>query len=100
MKKKSIITPEYVFRLYVTGASPNSIKAINNIKSICDKYLRDKYQLEIIDVYQQPLLAKTEQIVAIPLLIKQSPLPVKRLIGNMSDTKKVLQALALEENIN
>jgi circadian clock protein KaiB len=100
MKKKSIIAPEYILRLYITGASPNSIKAINNIKIICDNYLKDKYQLEIIDVYQEPLLAKTEQIVAIPLLIKHSPLPVKKLIGNMSDTKKVLQALSLEEIIN
>lgn len=87
-------------RLFITGASPNSVKAVNNLKTICEKYLKDNYELEIIDVYQQPLVAKKEQIIALPLLIKSHPFPVKRLIGNMSDTDKVLKGLALEELIN
>jgi circadian clock protein KaiB len=95
---KATITPAYVLRLYVTGASPNSIKAISNIKTICEKYIAGNYKLEIIDIHQQPLLAKTDQVIALPLLLKLSPLPVKRLIGNMSDTEKVLKGLALDKS--
>lgn len=87
---------EYVLRLYVTGASPNSIKAINNIKSICENYLAGKYALEIVDIYQQAEVAKKEQIIALPLLIKKFPLPEKRLIGDMSETEKVLKGLGLQ----
>lgn len=87
---------EYVLRLYVTGASPNSIKAINNIKSICEIYLAGKYALEIVDIYQQAEVAKKEQIIALPLLIKKFPLPEKRLIGDMSETEKVLKGLGLQ----
>jgi circadian clock protein KaiB len=87
--------PGHVLRLYITGASLNSAKAISNIKQICEKYLKGAYQLEIIDVYQQPALAKQEQIVALPLLIRSFPLPARRLVGNMSDTEKVLKGLEL-----
>lgn len=86
-----------MLRLYITGASPNSVKAVNNLKIICEKYLKDNYELEVIDVYQQPLVAQSEQVIALPLLIKVSPLPLKRLIGNMSDTEKVLKGLELSE---
>ena len=75
----------YVLRLYVTGASPNSLRAIANTKNICDEYLNDNYDLEIIDVHQQPSIAKQENIIALPLLIRKHPLPEKRLIGDMSD---------------
>ncbi len=85
----------YKLRMYVTGASPNSAKAISNIKNICDEHLSGRYDLEIIDIYQEPLIAQREQVVAIPMLVKSSPLPLKRLIGDMSDTKKVLSALGL-----
>ncbi len=88
----------YVLRLYITGASPNSVRAVNNIKSICDTYLKDRYELEIVDVYQQPLLASSEQVIALPLLIKKSPQPVRRLIGDMSNTKKVLKGLGFPDN--
>ena len=86
----------YVLKLYITGASPNSIKAIDNIKSICERYIKDNYELEIIDVHQQPVVAKTQQLIALPLLLKSQPLPVRRLVGNMSDTEKVLEALNLK----
>ncbi|HTB52392.1 MAG TPA: circadian clock KaiB family protein [Ferruginibacter sp.] len=99
MRKKSTITPLYVLKLYIAGASPNSVRAINNTKNICEKYLKGKYELDIIDVHQQPSVAKSAQVVAIPLLIKLSPDPVKRLIGNMSDTEKVLRALAVDEYV-
>lgn len=86
---------QYILRLFVTGASTNSIRAISNIRQICEKYLSGRYSLEIIDVYQQEEISKSEQIIALPLLIKSSPQPVRRLIGDMSDTEKVLKGLGL-----
>jgi circadian clock protein KaiB len=88
---------DYILQLYITGASPNSAKAISNIKKICDRYLTNGYKLDIIDIYQQPAIARKEEIVALPLLIRTSPLPVKRLVGNMSDTQKVLKGLELQD---
>ena len=85
----------FALKLFVTGASPNSARAIANLKAICEKYLTQKYDLEIIDVYQQPLKAQHEQIIALPMLVKSFPLPLKRLIGDMSDTGKVLKGLGL-----
>ncbi|MCW3115824.1 MAG: KaiB protein [Segetibacter sp.] len=87
--------PEYVLRLFVTGASSNSVRAISNLKQICEKHIKGNYLLEIIDVYQQKALAETEQIIALPLLIKTLPLPERRLIGDMSDEQKVLRGLGL-----
>jgi circadian clock protein KaiB len=86
---------EYVLRLYVTGATPQSLKAITNLKSICEQHLKDRYVLEIIDIYQQPKLAEGDQIIAAPTLIKRLPSPLKKLIGDMSDTEKVLVGLDL-----
>ena len=86
---------ELSLKLFVTGASPNSAKAIANLKEIIDKYFDFKYDLEIIDVYQQPLRARKEQIVALPMLLKFFPLPVKKLIGDLSDTNKVLKGLGI-----
>ena len=88
----------FALKLYVTGASPNSARAIANIKTICDKYLTGRHSLEIIDVYQEPLKAQGEQLIALPMLVKSSPLPVKRLIGDMSETDKVLKGLGLDNN--
>jgi len=87
----------YRLRLFVTGASPNSTRAIINLKQICDDHLKDNYEMEIVDVHQQPLLAQSEQIKALPLLVKISPGPQRRLIGDMSDTEKVLRGLDLSE---
>jgi circadian clock protein KaiB len=85
----------YFFKLFVTGASPNSTRAITNIKSICETKLVGRYELEIIDVYQQPLMAESEQIIALPLLVKKMPLPERRFIGDLSDTEKVLKGLGI-----
>lgn len=85
----------YVLRLFVTGTSPVSVRAINNIKKICEEHCKGKYELEIVDVYQQPLLVKSENITAVPMLIKKLPLPKKRLVGDMSDENKVLKGLGL-----
>lgn len=87
--------PSYSLCLYITGAGPQSVLAVNNIKHICETYLHGQYELEIIDVYQQPGAAISEQIIAAPTLVKKSPLPVKKLIGDMSDTRKVLLGLGL-----
>lgn len=91
----AIENERYVLRLFVTGASTNSVRAISNIREICEKYLDDKYSLEIIDVYQQKEIAEKEQIIALPLLIKSFPFPERRMIGDMSDTDKVLKGLGL-----
>lgn len=86
----------YILRLFITGASPNSARAISNMKSICEKYIHGRYELEIIDVYQEPNLVQKEQVIAIPMLIKSFPLPVKRLIGDMSNHDKVLKGIGLD----
>ncbi len=85
----------HVLRLFVAGILPNSTRAIVNIKTICEKYLKGRYDLEVIDIYQQPDMALSEEIIAVPVLIKKSPLPETRLIGDMSDTEKVLEGLHL-----
>ena len=87
--------PPYALRLFVAGASINSLRAVNNLKEICDIYLDGNYTLEIIDVYQQKSLAERENIIALPLLIKSFPLPERRMVGDMSDTRKVLKGLGL-----
>ena len=79
--------------LYITGASPNSIRAVENIKRICEKYFKGMYELEIVDVYQQPSLALKEQLVALPMLIKSFPGPVKKWIGDMCDEQKLIAGL-------
>jgi circadian clock protein KaiB len=90
MEKKQV---KYVLRLFITGANVNSIRAVSNIRQICEQYLRGYYTLEIVDVYQQQNLAEKEQLIALPLLIKKQPLPERRLIGDFSDTDKVLKGL-------
>ena len=85
----------YVLRLYVTGMTPRSMRAINNLRAICDEYLKGRYDLEVIDIYQQPVLAKGEQIIAAPTLIKKLPLPMRRIIGDMSNRDGVLLGLDL-----
>ncbi len=83
----------YVLRLYVTGSTPRSAQAIRNIRKICDEHLAARYDLEVIDIYQQPTLAEGEQIVAAPTLIRKLPLPLRRFIGDMSQTDKILLGL-------
>ncbi|UOQ76806.1 circadian clock KaiB family protein [Hymenobacter sp. 5516J-16] len=86
---------EYVLHLYITGATPNSTRAVQNIKGLCEQYLKGRYELVIIDIYQQPELAEQDQIVAAPTLVKKMPLPTRRLIGDLSEKDKVLLALGL-----
>ena len=86
----------YVLRLFVSGMLQNSICAIKNLKQICDQYLKDNYVLEVIDIYQQPDLAVTEQIIVIPVLIIKFPLPERRLLGDLSDIEKVVEVLNIK----
>jgi len=84
-----------VLRLYVTGSSPRSIRAIANIRRICDEYLRGCHDLEVVDISQHPLLAKSEQILAAPTLVRMSPLPSRRFVGDMSQSERILLGLGL-----
>ena len=85
----------YVLRLYVTGATPKSLRAIDNIKRICEEHLKGRYHLEVIDVYQQPVLARGDQIIAAPTLIKSLPTPLRRFIGDMANADRILLGLDL-----
>ena len=86
-------TTQHILKLYVAGQSPKSIKAIANLKKICEENLQGLYELEVIDLYQHPHLAQGDQIVAVPTLIRKLPEPLKRIIGDLSDTERVLVGL-------
>jgi len=85
----------YVLRLYITGMTPRSAQAIENIRVICEAHLKGRYELEIVDIYQNPGLAQDEQILAAPTLIKKLPLPLRRLVGDLSNEERVLVGLDL-----
>lgn len=87
----------YVLRLYVSGMTPRSTRAIANINKICEEHLEKRYSLEVIDLFQQPHLAQGDQITALPTLIKQLPPPLRRLIGELSDKERVLVALDIQK---
>jgi circadian clock protein KaiB len=83
----------YILKLYVAGQSPKSVNAISNIKKLCEACLHGRYVLDVIDLYQQPELAQGEQIIAVPTLIRERPLPLRRIIGDLSNTERVLVGL-------
>jgi circadian clock protein KaiB len=83
----------YLLKLYVAGQSPKSVNAIANMKKLCEANLRGRYVLDVIDLYQQPQLAQGEQIIAVPTLIRKLPSPLRRVIGDMSNTERVLVGL-------
>ena len=86
---------KYILRLYVAGQTPKSIAAFNNLKKICEEYLSSKYRIEVIDLLQNPQLAKGDQILAIPTLVRKLPPPLKKIIGDLSNTERVLVGLDL-----
>jgi circadian clock protein KaiB len=86
---------EYILNLYVTGMSPGSLKAIENLKSICEKYLQGKYSLEITDILKFPETMYENDLIASPTLIKRAPAPVKKLIGDLSNRERVLRLLSI-----
>ena len=93
MSNKEEPSDKFILKLFISGASRNSAKAIKNLQNILDTHFKDRYSLKIIDIYQEKSVAQEEQIIALPLLVKKFPLPEKRLIGDMSDTEKVLKGL-------
>ena len=97
---KNADTRNYVLRLYVAGITPRSQEAIRNVKAMCDEHLAGRYDLQIVDIYQQPVLAKGEQIIAAPTLIKKLPEPLRRFIGNLADKERILVGLDLRPKTN
>lgn len=88
--------PAFVLRLYVAGTTAQSTRAIVQLKELCEAHLKGRYHLEVVDIYQQPALAKDEQIIAVPTLIRRLPLPLRRLIGDFSNEDRVLVGLDLQ----
>ena len=86
----------YVLRLYVTGMTPRSAQAIKNLQAICEEYLDGRYELDVIDIYQQPVLTRGEQIIAAPTLIKKLPFPLRKVVGDLSNENRVLMGLDLQ----
>ena len=84
---------KYILRLYVTGSSARSLKAVSNLKKICEEHLTDEYDLEVIDIYENPSAAREEQIIAAPTLVKQLPEPLRKFVGDLSNTQKILLGL-------
>jgi circadian clock protein KaiB len=87
---------KYVLVLYVTGTTPRALRAIDNVREICETHLKGRYDLSVVDIYQQTALARGEQIVAVPTLLKKLPLPLRRIIGDLSNTEQVLYGLDLK----
>ncbi|OUJ72615.1 circadian clock KaiB family protein [Hymenobacter crusticola] len=90
----------YVLHLYITGVTPNSTRAVRNLKDICDRYLAGRYELQIVDIYQQPEKAQEARIVAAPTLVKRSPGGARWLVGDLSDRERVLALLDLTPDPN
>lgn len=90
---------KFVLTLFVAGITPRSLSAIENARQLCDEYLKGRYELEIIDIYQEPALAKNAQVIAAPTLVKSLPLPIQRFIGDLSDRDPILVRLSLKKEI-
>jgi circadian clock protein KaiB len=90
----------HVLRLYVAGATARSLRATANVRDVCERYLKGRYDLEVVDIYQQPALVRRDQIVAVPTLVKRLPVPVRFLVGDLSRTEHVLQGLGLVPRTN
>ena len=95
MDESAAAVERYVLRLFVSGMTPRSTRAVQNVRAICETHLHGRYDLEVIDIYQQPTLARGEQIIAAPTLVKKSPAPLRYIIGDLSSTERVLRGLDL-----
>ena len=89
----------YVLRLYITGTTPKSARAVHNLIRLCQEYLVGRYELEVIDIYQQPALAQADDIIAVPTLLKKQPLPVQKLFGDLSNTPQLMAGLGLSARL-
>lgn len=87
----------HILRLYIAGQTPKSVTAFNNLKLICEEQLRGKYHIEVIDILKNPRLARDNQILAVPTLVRKLPLPVRNIIGDLSNTERVLVGLDIRE---
>jgi circadian clock protein KaiB len=94
-KSRKPVGARYILRLYITGQTRRSLQSVENLRALCDKYLPGQFDLEIIDIYQQPAMAKEGQIIAAPTLVKSMPLPLRRLVGDFSDKERVILGLDL-----
>jgi circadian clock protein KaiB len=92
--KRSV--PRYALRLYITGQTPRSRQSVENLRALCDKYIPGQFDLEVVDIYQQPAMAAAGQIIAAPTLIKSMPLPLRRLVGDFSDQSRVILGLDIK----
>lgn len=97
LTEKAVRRARYILRLYVSGSSHRSLRAVYNLKKICEEYLPDDYDLEVIDIYKDPAAAREEQIIAAPTLVKKLPRPIRKFVGDMSNTQKILVGLDLYE---
>lgn len=88
---------KYILRLYVSGSSPRSLKAVYNLKKLCEEHFPDDYDLEVIDIYENPNAAREEQIIAAPTLVKTLPSPLRKFVGDLSNTQKILVGLDIYE---
>ena len=88
--------PRFQLRLFVTGQTPRSLRSIENLRQFCERHFPGRYDLEVVDIYQQPSLASENQIIAAPTLIKRLPLPLRRLVGDFSDHERVFHGLNLK----
>ena len=90
---------KYILRLYIAGQTPNAVTALNNLKTICEEQLKGKYSIEVIDLLKNPQLGRDDQILAIPTLMRKLPLPVRLIIGDLSDKERVLVGLDLKAHV-
>jgi circadian clock protein KaiB len=95
LKVNALRRAKYILRLYVSGSSERSLKAVQNLKKLCDEHLPDDYDLEVIDIYQNPEAARDEQIIAAPTLVKKLPRPLRKFVGDLSNTQKILVGLEI-----
>lgn len=93
LKRKALKRAKYILRLYVTGSTGRSLRAVHNLKKICEEHLPNEYDLEVIDIYKDPEAARAEQIVAAPTLVKKLPEPIRKFVGDLSNTQKILVGL-------
>jgi len=93
LKEKALNRAKFILRLYVTGSTSRSLRAVYNLKKLCDEHLPDDYDLEVIDIYKDPAAVREAQVIAAPTLVKKLPLPIRKFVGDLSDTQKILVGL-------
>lgn len=97
LRVKALRRAKYILRLYVSGSSSRSLRAIHNLKKLCEEHLPNDYDLEVIDIYENPAAAREEQIIAAPTLVKKLPTPLRKFVGDLSNTQKILVGLDIYE---